>query len=385
MHGINWHLLTNIECCFVSTNSISQGETVGVLWKSINIIINYAYTTFKWDSEANLKAHVHCVIIGFATFDRPAKWLYQNDRKQKVSNINAYLCDAPNTIIESRNKPICPVPKMIYGNKPADGGCLIIENSEYENFILREPKAKQFIRPLLGAVEYLHNKKRWCIWLKDVLPKDIRSCPLIMERVAQCKKARENSVAEGIRKFALTPTLFAQITQPMGQEYIIIPRVSSEKRKYVPMGFMDANTIVTDAVQIIPNANLYHFGILESNVHMAWMRAVCGRLEMRYRYSKDIVYNNFPWCNPTDEQKAKIEKTAQGILDARVLYPDCSLADLYDDLTMPAELRKAHQENDKAVMEAYGFKKRDENGKLRWLTESETVAELMKMYQELTK
>lgn len=374
---------TNIECCFVSTNSITQGETVGVLWKTINIIINFAYTTFKWDSEANLKAHVHCVILGFASFNKQVKWLFQNDRKQKAFNINAYLCNAPNIIIESRNTPICQVPKMIYGNKPADGGNLIIEDNEFEAFISKEPNAKPFIRPLLGAAEYLHNKKRWCIWLKNVSPKEIRSCPLILERISKCKKSRENSIAAGIRKFALTPSLFAQITQPEAQDYVIIPRVSSEKRKYIPIGFMNANTIVTDSVQIVPNATIYDFGILTSNVHMAWTKVVCGRLEMRYRYSKDIVYNNFPWCTPTDEQKSKIEKTAQGILDARALYPECSLADLYDDLTMPAELRKAHQENDKAVMEAYGFKKRDESGKLRWLNESETVAELMQMYKKL--
>lgn len=376
---------TDIACAFVSTNSICQGETVGAFHKFLNIYINFAHKTFRWDSEASLKAHVHCVIIGFAAFNKTNKLLFNNDRKLIVKNINAYLCDAPNIIIESRNKPLCNVPKMVYGNKPADGGNLIIEEADLENFVKKDPKSTSFIRPLLGAVEYLHNKKRYCLWLKDVSPSDIKSCPLVIQRVEKCREVRDNSIAEGIRKFAFTPTLFAQITQPMGQNYIIIPRVSSEKRKYIPMGFLDEKTIVTDAVQIIPNANLYDFGILTSNVHMAWMRTVCGRLEMRYRYSKDIVYNNFPWCNPTDEQKAKIEKTAQGILDARELYPECSLADLYDDLTMPPELRKAHQENDKAVMEAYGFYKKDENGKRTWLTESETVAQLMEMYQKLTE
>ena len=377
---------TNIECAFVSTNSITQGETVATLWKFLKVNINFAHTTFQWNSEASLKAHVHCVIIGFSTKNHVDKWLYYDLRKIKTENINAYLCNAPNIIVESRNKPLCNVSKMVYGNKPADGGHLIIEEEIYNDFINKEPKAAKFIKPLLGAVEYLHNKKRWCIWLKNVSPSEIKACPKIMERIELCKQARENSIAEGIRKFALTPSLFAQITQPLNQNYIIIPRVSSEKRKYVPMGFMDENTIVTDAVQIVPSATLYEFAILTSNVHMAWMRAVCGRLKSDYRYSKDIVYNNFPWCNPTDEQKAKIEKTAQGILDARALYPECSLADLYDELTMPPELRKAHQENDKAVMDAYGFKKQDEiSGKSRWLSESETVAELMKMYQELTK
>ncbi len=369
---------TRIECAFVSTNSITQGETVASLWKEINICINFAHQTFMWDSEATQKAHVHCVIIGFARFNRGKKLLYQGDRFIIVDNINAYLCDAPNIIVTSRNSPICCVPQMIYGNKPADGGHLIIEDSEYEDFIRREPQAKRFIKPLIGATEYLHNKKRWCLWLVGITPAELKACPLVYERVVLCKETRENSVASAIQKFAETPTLFAQRTQPVGKKYIIIPRVSSEKRKYVPMGFMDGDTIVTDAVQIVPNATLYHFGILTSNVHMAWMRAVCGRLKSDYRYSKDIVYNNFPWPTPTAEQKAKIEETAQAILDARALYPDCSLADLYDEVAMPPELRKAHQANDRAVMQAYGFD-------VKTMTESACVAELMRMYQELVK
>ena len=369
---------TNIQCGFVSTNSITQGETVTSLWKYLNIKINFAHKTFIWDSEAKLKAHVHCVIIGFACFDKKEKWLYQNGRSIKANNINAYLCDAPNILIESRNKPLCDVSKMVYGNKPADGGYLIIEDEDYLPFITKEPQAQIFIKPFLGAVEYLHGKKRWCLWLKDASPKDLRNCPQIMERIKGCKETRESSIAAGIRKFAATPTLFAQITQPAGVDYIIVPRVSSERRKYVPIGFMTAETIVSDAVQIVPDATLYEFSVMTSNVHMAWMRAVCGRLKSDYRYSKDVVYNNFPWPTPTDEQKAVIEKTAQAILDARAKYPDCSLADLYDEVAMPPELRKAHQENDKAVMRAYGFW-----GKLN--TESECVAELMKMYQKLTE
>lgn len=369
---------TNIQCGFVSTNSITQGETVTSLWKYLNIKINFAHKTFIWDSEAKLKAHVHCVIIGFACFDKKEKWLYQNGRSIRANNINAYLCDAPNILIESRNKPLCDVSKMVYGNKPADGGYLIIEDEDYLPFITKEPQAQIFIKPFLGAVEYLHGKKRWCLWLKDASPKDLRNCPQIMERIKGCKETRESSIAAGIRKFAATPTLFAQITQPEGVDYIIVPRVSSERRKYVPIGFMTAKTIVSDAVQIVPDATLYEFGVMTSNVHMAWMRAVCGRLKSDYRYSKDVVYNNFPWPTPTDDQKAAIEKTAQAILDARAKYPDCSLADLYDEVAMPPELRKAHQENDKAVMRAYGFW-----GKLN--TESECVAELMKMYQKLTE
>lgn len=368
---------TRIECGFVSTNSITQGETVAYLWKEIDICINFAYQTFVWNSEATLKAHVHCVIIGFASFNRQEKLLYQGDRFVKVDNINAYLCDAPNIIVESRNKPICEVPHMIYGNKPADGGNLIIENAEYEDFISREPQAKRFIKPLLGATEFLHNKKRWCLWLEGISPAELKTCPLIYERVLKCKVARESSIAAGIRKFADTPTLFAQRTQPVGKSCIIIPRVSSEKRKYIPIGFIDGNTIVTDLVQIVPDATIYDFGVLTSNVHMAWTRAVCSRMKSDYRYIKDVVYNNFPWPTPTPEQKAKIEQTAQAILDARALYPDCSLADLYDEVAMPPELRKAHQANDRAVMQAYGFD-------VKTMTESTCVAELMKMYQKLT-
>ena len=369
---------TKIECGFVSTNSITEGETVATLWKYIDICINFAYRTFIWDNEAKQKAHVHCVIIGFAAFDRSIKTIYQDGVAKQANNINAYLCDAPNIIVSSRNKPLCDVSPMVYGNKPADGGNLIIEDTDYAEFISRDPQAQKYIKPLLGATEYLHNKKRWCLWLEGVSPSDLKKCPMVYERVMRCKESRENSVAAAIRKFAETPTLFAQRTQPVGRSFIIIPRVSSQRRKYIPMGFMDGNTIVTDLVQIVPNASIYEFGILTSNVHMAWMRAVCSRMKSDYRYLKDIVYNNFPWPNPTEAQKAKIEQTAQAILDARALYPDCSLADLYDEITMPPELRKAHQQNDKAVMQAYGFW-----GKLN--TQTECVAELMKMYQDLVK
>ena len=364
---------TRIECGFVSTNSITQGETVTRLWNYLNIKINFAHRTFIWNSEAKSKAHVHCVIIGFSTFDRIEKRIYQNDRQNLASNINAYLCDAPNILVESRNKPICNVSKMVYGNKPADGGNLIIEDEDYLDFIRKEPQAIPYIKPLLGAVEYLHGKKRWCLWLKGISPTVLKNCPMVLERVRRCKEARESSVAAGIRKFADAPTLFAQITQPVGSPFIIVPRVSSERRRYVPMSFIDGNTIVSDAVQIVPNATVYEFGILTSNVHMSWMRAICGRLKSDYRYSKDVVYNNFPWIEPTEEQRKKIEQTAQGILDARALYPNSSLADLYDEVAMPPELRKAHQQNDKAVMQAYGYHIKD-------TTEASCVADLMKLY-----
>lgn len=372
---------TKIECGFVSTNSITQGETVARLWPLLQVKINFAHRTFIWNSEANDKAQVHCVIIGFATFDRKKKILFEGLQLNTVQNINPYLVDGPNIIVTSRNKPLCNVTKMVYGNKPADGGNLIIEANDYEEFIQKDPNAKKFIRPLLGAAEYLHNKKRWCIWLEGVSPAEIKKCPLIMQRITKCKESRENSKAAGIRKFAATPTLFAQRTQPMGVDYILIPRVSSERRRYIPMGFLNSNVIVTDAVQIVPNATIYEFGVLTSTIHMNWMRAVAGRLKSDYRYSKDIVYNNFPWPKPTDEQRAKIEETAQGILDARALYPDASLADLYDEVTMPPELRIAHVRNDQAVAVAYGLNKNSPEFK----SESACVAMLMKMYQNLTE
>lgn len=377
---------TNIKTALVSTNSITQGEQVAAVWKPLceqfGIHIDFAHKTFRWDSEASLKAHVHCVIVGFSCFDDKRKRkLYSNDRVQLVDNINFYLVDANNIFVESCSKPICNVPKMTTGNRPADGGHLIIEAEDYDEFIKKEPNAKKYIKKLTGAMEFINNKARYCLWLVDINPKELRNMPEVLKRVEACKEDRLNG-AEDRQKLAATPWLFRETKCP--DLYVIVPATSSENRKYVPMGFLDSSTIATNSATIIPNANLYDFGILTSNVHMAWMRTVCGRLEMRYRYSKDIVYNNFPWCNSTDEQKAKIEKTAQGILDARELYHECSLADLYDDLTMPKELRKAHQENDKAVMEAYGFCKKDENGKRTWLTESETVAKLMEMYQKLT-
>lgn len=378
---------TNIKTALVSTNSITQGEQVAAVWKPLceqfGIHIDFAHKTFRWDSEASLKAHVHCVIVGFSCFDDKRKRkLYSNDRVQLVDNINFYLVDANNIFVESCSKPICNVPKMTTGNRPADGGHLIIEAEDYDEFIKKEPNAKKYIKKLTGAMEFINNKARYCLWLVDINPKELRNMPEVLKRVEACKEDRLNG-AEDRQKLAATPWLFRETKCP--DLYVIVPATSSENRKYVPMGFLDSSTIATNSATIIQNANLYDFGILTSNVHMAWMRTVCGRLKSDYRYSKDIVYNNFPWCTPTDEQKAKIEKTAQGILDARELYPECSLADLYDDLTMPPELRKAHQENDKAVMEAYGFYKKDENGKRTWLTESETVTQLMEMYQKLTE
>ena len=372
---------TKIRCAFVSTNSITQGEQVTLLWKPLfdeyGIHIDFAHRTFRWDSEASIKAHVHCVIVGFsvARNSRP-KIIYSSERPQIVDNINAYLLNGDDIFITSRTKPLCDVNEIRKGNQPTDGGYLIIEADEIENFLHNEPLAKPYIKKLVGAREFINNVDRYCLWLVGISPAELRKMPYVLERVEKVKKFRENSNDKGTKRLALTPTLFRETNNP--KTAILVPSHSSENRKYIPLGFIDDSVITTNAVLIIPNASLYHFGILTSNVHMAWMRAICGRIKSDYRYSKDIVYNNFPWPTPTDEQKAKIEQTAQGILDARAIYPECSLADLYDEVAMPPELRKAHQANDRAVMQAYGFD-------VKTTTESTCVAELMKMYQNLTK
>ena len=370
---------TNVRCAFVSTNSITQGEQVALLWKPLfdeyGIHIDFAHRTFRWDSEASIKAHVHCVIVGFSIANNTrSKIIYSSERPQIADNINAYLLNGNDVFVTSRTKPLCNVNEIRKGNQPTDGGNLIIEADEIEEFLRKEPYAKPYIKKLVGAREFINNVDRYCLWLVGVSPAELRNMPYVMERVEKVKHFRENSNDKGTQRLALTPTLFRETNNP--QTAILVPSHSSENRKYIPLGFIDDSVITTNATLIIPNATTYHFGVLISNVHMAWMRAVCGRIKSDYRYSKDIVYNNFPWCNPTAEQKAKIEQTAQAILDARALYPDCSLADLYDEVAMPPELRKAHQANDKAVMQAYGFW-----GKLN--TESACVAELMKMYQKL--
>lgn len=366
---------TNIECAFVSTNSIVQGETVARMWEDIPVHINFAYRTFIWTSESKSGAHVHCVIIGFSMIDKQNKLLFTDGQYQKVKYINKYLMEAPDILIQSINKPLSNSKTMVYGNKPADGGHLIVESDEYSQICKEFPDIVEFIRPLLGAREYLHNERRYCLWLKGVAPSIIKNNRFLYSRVCKCKEARASSKAAGIRKFADTPTLFAQITQPDDSDYLIIPRTSSENRRYIPIGFMHSDVKVTDAVQIVPNATLYDFGIITSNVHMAWMRAFAGRLKSDYRYSKDVVYNTFPWPDITLEQKERISKTAKAILEARLLYPQETLANLYDETTMPIELRKAHRENNRAVMDAYGF-----NFKM---TEEECVVELIKRYQVL--
>ena len=367
------------RAALVSTNSICQGEQVANLWQPLmkgGLNINFAHRTFRWDSEASLKAHVHCVIVGFSLAETINTVIYDGERIIEAKHINAYLMDAPDVFIESRNKPLCNVPAIRKGNQPTDGGNLIIEASELEFFLSREPKARKFIKRLVGSKEYINNIPRYCLWLKNASPSELRQMPTVMERIDGVRKMRESSSDAATRRMAETPHLFRETNNP--DAFIVVPEVSSERRRYVPMGFLNSDSIPTNKLQIITDATLYLFGILESNVHMAWMRAVCGRLESRYDYSKQIVYNNFPWPTPTEAQKSKIEQTAQAILDARSLYPDSSLADLYDELTMPPELRKAHQANDRAVMEAYGFD-------VKSMTESQCVAELFKLYQELTK
>lgn len=373
---------TSIRTALVSTNSISQGEQVANLWKPLfeqdGVHIDFAHRTFQWDSEASIKAHVHCVIIGFSCAENNSvKKIYDGNIEHRVANINAYLMDAPDVFIVSRSKPLCGVPAIRKGNQPTDGGNLIIEASDLESFLAAEPKAEKFIKQLMGAREYINNKPRYCLWLKDATPNELRQMPEVMKRIEGVRQMRESSGDAGTRRLADYPHLFRETLNP--ESCIIVPSHSSENRRYIPLGFITSSTIVTNAVLIIPDAPTYHFGILTSNVHMAWVRAVCGRIKSDYRYSKDIVYNNFPWPTPTDAQKAKIEQTAQAILDARALYPDSSLADLYDEVTMPPELRRAHQQNDRAVMEAYGFPiSRD-------FTESDCVARLFEMYKALTQ
>ena len=374
---------TAIRVALVSTNSITQGEQVAPMWKKLfseyGIHIDFAHRTFRWDSEASLKAHVHCVIIGFSSApnSRP-KVIYSSERPTYADNINAYLISAPNVFIEPRSFSLSGAPKITYGNKPSDGGNLILSEEERNSLLEKDSNLAGCIRRYVGAKDFINSDEvRYCLWLKGVSPSIYRKNSEIMRRLEAVREMRLNSSAAPTRALAEKPYLFFSSPQT-DSNYICIPEVSSERRKYIPIGFLDKNIIASNTVSIISDATLFHFGVLTSNVHNAWMRAVAGRLKSDYRYSGAIVYNNFPWPNPTVEQKAKIEETAQAILDARALYPDCSLADLYDEVAMPPELRKAHQANDRAVMQAYGFD-------VKTMTESTCVAELMKMYQELTR
>ena len=370
---------TNIQVAFVSTNSITQGEQVSLLWKPLlekyHIHIDFAHRTFRWDSEASLKAHVHCVIVGFSVGKEKQKVIFDGASERVAERINPYLFDAPNIIVESSNHPLCHVPEIVTGNQATDDGQFYFLPDEYEEIVNRNPGVIKFIRKSYNSQGFINGKYQYCLWLVGASPAELRTMPDIMERIAKVKRYRLSSPKAATRKQADIPMLFTEIRQPTGN-YIVIPKVSSENRRYLPLGFLSPDVICNNTIKFVPNASLYHFGILSSNVHSAWMRAVGGRMKSDYQYSNTIVYNNFPWPTPTEEQKQKIQQTAQGILDARALYPDSSLADLYDETTMPYELRKAHRENDKAVWAAYGK---------AWPigSESACVAALMKLYQAL--
>jgi hypothetical protein len=399
--------MRGVRCALVSTNSICQGEQAGILWSyllSRGVKIHFAHRTFQWSSEARGQAAVHCVIVGFGLQDVADKWLFDYDTPKsephvvKVGNINPYLVDAPDLVVGNRTLPLCNVPKMCWGNKPTDGGHLILSVEEREELLQREPAAAPYIRPYISGGDFINGITRYCLWLKDVDPTLLRHLPLVMARVELVRKTRLASKAQSTRDFARFPTLFRQISQP-ASGYLAVPEVSSERRAFIPIAFVSQEVICSNKIQFVPDATLYHFGILSSTMHMAWMRAVCGRLESRYSYSNTIVYNNFPWpdvavvgATPTarppfaDNQKqgdppgsplqSKIETAAQKVLDTRALYPSATLADLYDPLTMPPDLVKAHQALDKAVDAAYG--------KTGFKTEAERVAFLFERYQQLT-
>ena len=366
-----------ISTALVSTNSIAQGEQVAILWKPFfdkGIHIHFAYRTFKWSNEAKGKAAVHCVIVGFGMQKQTDNFIVNNDTRHKAENINGYLIDASNICIESRKKPLCAVPEIGIGNKPIDGGYYLFTEAEKNEFVKKEPLSEKYFRKWLGSEEFINGKVRYCLWLGDCPPSELKSMPECLKRVDAVKQYRLASKCAPTRKLADKPRRFHVENMPTS-EYIVIPEVSSENRYYIPLGFLSPDILSSNLVKIIPNATLYHFGILTSSVHMAWTRAVAGRLKSDYRYSKDIVYNNFPWPEADGKQKATIEPLAQAVLDARALFPESSLADLYDPLTMPPELLKAHQKLDRAVMKLYGFKAN--------MAEAEVVAKLFERYQRL--
>ena len=372
---------TSILCAFVSTNSICQGEQVPILWKALkenyHIEIDFAYQPFSWDSETVQKAHVHCVIIGFSTTCPNERFLYNTkNQATKTNYINAFLLPAPECFLLRLSKPLCDVPQISNGNRAYDGNNLVMTQEEKDELEAIEPSAAKYLKKYYMGSDLLKGKPRYVLWLVDCSPAELNKMPNVKNRVSAVQEMRLASRNASTRKAALTPMLFQTICQPKDR-YLAFPRVSSQRRRYIPIAFLDEQSICGDKLIIIPYGDLYVFGVLMSNVHNAWMRVVSGRLKSDYEYSSG-VYNNFPWCTPTEKQKSKIEQTAQAILDARALYPDSSLADLYDELTMPPELRKAHQQNDRAVMQAYGFSVKD-------MTESKCVAELMKLYQSLTK
>lgn len=350
------------------------------LWKPLfeaGVHIDFAYRQFRWSSKATNPAQVHCVIIGFSCGDnRRPKKIYDGLYVQDANNINGYLLDADNIFVESRSKPLCNVPEIGIGNKPIDGGNYLYTKEERDAFLQKEPAAEKLFQPWYGALEFLNSKPRYCLWLGKCTPNGLSQLPECKKRVEAVRTFRKSSKSKGTNALANMPTRFHVENMPK-ETYLAIPEVSSEQREYVPMAFMTPDVLCSNKLRLMPSATLYHFGILTSSVHMAWMRVVCGRLETRYDYSIKIVYNNFPWPDLNDAQYAKIERTAQAILDARALYPDTSLANLYDDVLMPPELRKAHQQNDRAVMAAYDFR-----GDMK---ESDIVSALFKLYSDLAK
>jgi len=375
--AVDYMKSTHISAAFVSTNSIVQGESVAIMWEPIfskGFEINFAYKPFVWSNEAKGKAAVHCVIIGFACNEKNrVKKIYEQDNVVTANNINGYLLPAPNVFIQSRGKPLNPeMPEMSKGSQPTDGGHLLLSAEEREEMIAEYPKSAAWIKRYFMGEDFINNGLRYCLWLKGVMPTEYRSIKPIIKRLELVAQMRKQSPTISVQRDAETPMLFTQIRQPE-TNFLVIPRVSSERRKYIPMGFLSPDVIVGDKLQFIPNATLYIFGILTSNVHMTWTKIVCGRLKSDYSYSP-AVYNNFPWPKVTNEQKATIEKLAQGVLDARAKFSS-SLADLYDPLAMPPDLLKAHRELDKAVMKLYGFGKN--------ITESDIVAKLMEMYRGL--
>ena len=375
---------TGVKTALVSTNSITQGEQVAAVWKPLyerfGLHIDFAHRTFRWDSESNSKAHVHCVIVGFSQRETgKEKVVYSNGKRTICKNINAYLVNYENVFVEDRKKPLCDgVTVMNKGSQGTDDGLFYFTEEEYRELINKYSGIESFLREATNGQCYINNIKRYCIWCEEGSLNRIKDYPVIYERIKMVREYRLASPKAATRKWADYPYLFTENRQPTSGYYLILPLTSSERRRYVPIGYLPYTVIANNSVQIIPNATLYDFGILTSNVFMAWMRAVCGRLKSDYRITVTNVYNNFPWPTPTDEQREAIERTAQGILDARELYPDSSLADLYDPTLTPPELRKAHQANNTAVMKAYGFD-------YKTMDEDACVVELMKMYQKLTE
>ncbi len=383
---------TQIKVGLVSTNSIIQGEQVGILWRyltdELGIVIHFAHQTFKWSNEARGKAAVHCVIIGFANFDTDKKYLYTYTNadggadESEVSSINAYLVSGKNVFVSNRDVPLCPVPPMIFGNMPRDGGHLLMTDEEKNQLVTEEPDAEKFIRPFISAKEFLNNEKRWCVWLVDANPSELKNAPKILARIEGVRQMRLVSKAASTRKMAATPGIFGQVVQPKSS-YVLIPRHSSERRSYIPMGFCSENDIVADSCMAVPNATYFHFGVLTSRMHMTWVRYTCGRLKSDYRYSKDIVYNNFPWPGCVAGELAsvanqeKIAECAQAVLDARAQFSGSSLADLYDPRTMPPALVKAHAALDRAVDAAYNYR---DTG-----SDTDRIAFLFGLYQEIVK